>query len=393
QFGLILCKHRNYGHIYLAYKNVLLQYIYLILKIRIDYIFTITTVSGRQGCSCGSVERIFKVKMAVNVTFNISDTIPLEYDDIFAYYSKEEQEYYSRIRSISTFRMVMDIIKFFLCVFVVIIDIYLIVVMMRNKRLRACKTNKYVLNYAIFNLLSFVALPFFAIFVELLRTVRLSSWSFYCLERQVEDCSMIGLFLCCFALSFEWLITVYYNSNVNQIIIKLYTYSLHIIYALIFALLVLYTLLCFEVFYINIVLNIILYVILLIFILICNYLRVKIPNPTSKKMFSLNIATVMTLCWLPLFIYHLLSSFFYRSYTLRFLLMASYFIPEILAYCSPIIVVFLLGKLNKYYKVAFIQSCCCISNRNYSGDDESFMEDDEEDKENVDDLANKAEIL
>ncbi|CAH1169391.1 unnamed protein product [Phyllotreta striolata] len=328
--------------------------------------------------------------MALNVAFNVSDAITLD-DDTF--HEFEEEFYYNQIQqSLSTFQLVMDIIKFILCIVVVITDIYLIVVMMRNKRLRACKANKYVMNYAIFNLIPFLALPFFAVILALLRSAPFESWTIFCLEKQVEDCCMIGAFLCSFALAFDWLITVYYNSKVNQIIIKIHTYSLHIIYALVIVLVVLYTLLCLSYDFFNVVFNTIIYVISLIFILICNYLKLKIPNPTSKKMFSLNVATIMMLCWLPLSLYHFMGSFFHLSYTLSYLLLATYFIPEISSFCSPIIVVFLVIKLNKYYKVAFIQSCCCISNRNYSGDDESFMEDDEDDKENVDDLTNNAEI-
>ncbi|CAH1115670.1 unnamed protein product [Psylliodes chrysocephalus] len=315
-------------------------------------------------------------------------------DDPFEVIEESESDKYYRImRQTSTFRNIMDIIKFFLCIGVIIIDIYLIIIICRNKKLKETKTNKYVMHYAIFNILQFISLPFFEISVEIFGLWRFFSWHFYCLGRQIEDVYIVGMFLCCLALTSEWIITVYYNSIVKQFILKILDYSILIIYGICSLFLLLNVIICYNLNYvITILLDGILYFCLVIFVLVCNCLKSKVKNPSNKKMYSLTIATVMILTWLPLYIYHFCEGWFYRAYTFRLFIILTFFIPEYLAYGSPIIVIVLLAKLNKYYKVAFTKSCN-KSVQEYTGDDEYFDESEDEVNENVNSLASDATLL
>ncbi|CAH1115671.1 unnamed protein product [Psylliodes chrysocephalus] len=327
--------------------------------------------------------------------FDMFDNTSLDVlDDPFEVIEESESDKYYRImRQTSTFRNTMDIIKFFLCIGVIIIDIYLIVIISRNKKLKETRTNKYVMHYAIFNILQFVSLPFFEFTIEIFGLWRFFSWHVYCLFGQMQDVYIVGMFLCCLALTSEWIITVYYNPNVRRVILsKILNYSILFIYCICFQFWILNVILCYySIYVITILLNSILYFCLVIFVLVCNCLKIKVKNPSNKKMYSLTIATVMILTWLPLYIYHFCAGFF-DAYTFRLFILLTFFIPEYLAYGSPIIVIVLLAKLNKYYKVAFTKTCN-KSVQEYTGDDEYFDESENEVKENVNSLASHATLL
>ncbi|XP_056642659.1 uncharacterized protein LOC130449041 [Diorhabda sublineata] len=303
----------------------------------------------------------------------------------FDYKYNERELFIKRMNSISTFQEITDIIKFFLDIFVVSIDIYLIIIVCRNPKLKMIKANKLIMHFSLFNILYTISKPILTIFMEIFDLWQHITLSFWCIQDEIENSGLLGMFLTGLALSVNWLITVNCK-NVKQIFLKLNNNLIIVIYVLISANLIGGFILC-QITYRNwsLLPQLIFLLLTIIFVIICDC---KIKADDNKKNYPLRIANVVIMSWIPIILYLVLHAIFQNNYTVLFILYVTLFIPEFIAYGSPITVIFTLYYINKNFKIAVRKSCC--TNNGY-GLENHF--EDEGDESCTDDLENKAQLL
>lgn len=246
-----------------------------------------------------------------------------------------------------------DYINMILCTIVVAVDLLLISVILRYKRLRT-RNNYYMLNFAIFHILYIISTPFFHFILDLFFGGFLEvRW--YCTWIRFENMG-IGLALT-FSTGFG-LDTYLEVQNFSWV--KKYEERYLYVFAFFYFLhLILYSIsvaICFNAgignnfnFYF-----LTCYYMILLSISIYIYSKHKNMRMSHLRKFTFEISLIVLLIWLPLFIwYNAINKFFGIEYLTDTVLWYCAFLPEYLAYMSSVVVFWRLWKTNKHYKIAF----------------------------------------
>ncbi|XP_050506797.1 uncharacterized protein LOC126884716 [Diabrotica virgifera virgifera] len=334
--------------------------------------------------------------MATTPLSNFSYDYDYPIDDVFENEDEADYERFYALRTKArTFMAITDITKFFLNLGVLIINIYFIVIVCRNKNLKTIKANRYLMHCSIFNIFMWVSEPIYEITISLFYLYPYFGWGMYCVTRQFQATGVIGMFFCMFGIGLEWLLAVN-KTDMKPLVQKFYDHSILIIYLLCITKTILDYIICHNTYYTltNYIDHVLLFG-LLAFVIYCN---IKKKNLKAKNSYLLSVINLFIFSWIPMYCYDILNRVTSKNYTMRFLLLVTSFLPEYLAYGCPILIFIWLGRKNKYFKVAYRKSCscctCCRAISDYSGDDETFEDSEEmEHEENVENMSNNATLL
>ncbi|XP_072385183.1 uncharacterized protein [Diabrotica undecimpunctata] len=326
---------------------------------------------------------------------NLSYDEPIDnvFDDEFD--EADFQRFIIWMETVTPFIMITQVIKSFLILGVLGINIYFIAIICKNKNLKTIKANRYLMHCSIFNLFMWMTEPIYANIMTVLRLYPYLGWRMYCVEREFETTGMIGMFLCMLGIGIEWLLVVN-KINMKPFTQRLYDSSILIIYLLCIIKMIMDYIVCNSAYYIryNFIEHVLLFA-LFVFVIYCNIKKKKLK---AKNSYLLSVINVFVFSWIPVYCYDILLPESRSYVTINVILRVTKFIPEYLAYGSPIVIFIWLGRINKYFKAAYQKSCsCCTCCRviiEYSGGDETFVDSGEiEPMENVENMSNNATLL
>lgn len=298
----------------------------------------------------------------------------LSQEEILEEFNPEYDTYMSFSRTAMQVNFITTIMKFFIFLVVIAADLFLLVAICRNARLR-CKTNSYFIHYAAFNIVAVVATPLFYILMELLNIHPMAGMFWYhCVVVQIEATALGMCFLMGVCLCLDWVFEVY-NPEWKKKFQVIYNNSIVISYVICFCKVFFTMGSCFDTvgtrwFFTYF------YVTILVIDVATNVLRNRLKPEPNKKSYSLNAANVIILFWIPLFLYEISWICFKRSSILEDVLTLISFIPEWIGYGSPIVLLVVLGKTSKDFKKVFIR----MFKRSAKDYDEDELDESEERK-------------
>ncbi|KAG5886641.1 hypothetical protein JTB14_001003 [Gonioctena quinquepunctata] len=288
-----------------------------------------------------------------------------------------EEEVYRNVYTVMTyFGFAANFVQLLIYICVLATGIFLITIICKNKRLRT-KINSYIMHFLIFDMIAILAMPVLHIFMHVTSMWKHIGLRTYCISEQLELSSIMFCHLFSFGLVLEWFLTIH-NPELGRRFMRIYKYSIPIIYVIGTSQLLILTGLCFrENWTVRHLTETLFFFFVCIFLCICNFFSYKKKNqPDNKNSYALTIANVMILSWLPLYLYHELL-FVIDGRIMAMILYFTLYIPECLAYGCPITMVVMLGKLNKYFQMAYDRAFK-KSARNYGGDEDNLDESEED---------------
>lgn len=289
--------------------------------------------------------------------YNLSSVVE---EDPFADYNNEsthDGDYIYNSNYVSHFYFVMEMLKLATGLVNVIADIILIVVILKHKRLQT-RVNKYILHHIIGNLMYLVGSPILYIFIEIFRFGYGGHTSKIVYQFETSSLTLSAFFAC--ALAVDWFVTIYKP----EWLIRFKTvhdksfYLIYIVWIVDFLInagislnspgyyYIIYTssstrILCLMAF---------------LTILVMRFLRLfaRLPSESTKIAYALTISTCITACWLPVLIFHYIYFWDGFGYGVTIIVFdIIYYLFELLSFGSSIIVCYMLGRLNKHFKMAF----------------------------------------
>lgn len=257
--------------------------------------------------------------------------------------------------------LVTNVIKLILCLSTIIADILLIYAITKFRRLKST-VNCYIRHYAIFNILHLLGGPL----VHLVYGEYES-----CLEHAVDKSALIFNFLFAFGLGFDWL-TLTFKPEIGMKIGNFYKYSSLSLYVIGCLMSLGFCVLCYRDFSHLRFLSIT-YLSVLLFILVLDYLTFKHKNAVrfTKPVYSLTVANIIVLFWLPAFVDIHLHELLAHKEMVQIILSFIMFIPEWLSCSISLVIVVVLVNVDKHFKMSFAK-IFRKSLRNYNGDNESL---------------------
>ncbi|XP_056642656.1 uncharacterized protein LOC130449040 [Diorhabda sublineata] len=311
----------------------------------------------------------------------------VDIEDPFEYEDYEYDEYMKISSALTIFQKITDVFELFYYTLIVLTDIILIILILGNSKLKGIKSNKSIMHFSVFNLSLILSFPMFSIIFPLFNLNRFVNRNFYCFEFQLQSTAVLGIFLTGFVLSFHWLVDINYQTA-NPVFKTFDSFSILITYVLCFLKLIIDIPSCFlHINAWNVIILILLVLFIIIFVLVCDCKRKTI---NKQKNYPLTIANIIILSWMPLFIFHLLIESLRFEYIARKILESILFIPELMAFGSPIIIIIWLGFNNKQFKSGLknlLNRFTCRSNVDYT------IKDDSEDDEDAGNGEDEAAIL
>ncbi|XP_050506795.1 uncharacterized protein LOC126884714 [Diabrotica virgifera virgifera] len=341
--------------------------------------------------------------MATPFLSNLNYDESIGIDNVFENHDEAHFDNFMRyvrlMDKVSTFMAITEIIQFFLILGVIGINIYFIGIVCRNKNLYTIKANRYLLHCFIFNIFMWSKEPIYLIILQVFKLYQYFEdfgAKLLCVVDQFVTTGVTGMFLCMFGIGLEWLLAVS-KTNMKPFVQKLYDHSVLIIYLLCTIKIIIDYIVCDHIFFFHT--NYIEHVLLFALLALVIYCNIKSKTLKAKTSYLISVINLFVFSWIPLYCYDILHVNVVRTnYTMTFILNVTDFIPEYLAYGSPIVIFIWLSRKNKYFKVAYRKSCscctCCRAISDYSGDDETFEDSEEMDHvENVENMSNNATLL
>ncbi|XP_056643487.1 uncharacterized protein LOC130449581 [Diorhabda sublineata] len=239
-----------------------------------------------------------------------------------------------------------DYLSIPLCFLAVLADYSLIYTVLRYRRLKN-RTNYYLLNFAVFHLVYIISTPLFYLILDIFYKDGMEiNW--YCTWSRVENFGMALLLTFIAGYGVDVLIEDHKPTWFSKYRER-YFYLFSFFYFLHFMIYLISASICFKEAFRN---NFNFYFLTIYYLLEVIFLLYLGISDKYEKSNALTISITILLIWLPLFfVYNLLN--FVKDTNVEFFLWYSAFLPEYLAYSSPIIVSCQLWKYNKHFKTAF----------------------------------------
>lgn len=276
--------------------------------------------------------------------------------------------------------LITDVITLIVCSFAIVADIVLIVSVVSLKKLQ-CRTNYYIMHFAIFNCLYFVVTP--PIFILFQQTAFSSYYSskFLCALLQTErTCLTLGFFFA-FGLSFQWFVSSL-NSELGNKFTKFLKYLPYALYTLGLINYLVALGLCFiEYSEISVKIHDSIYLIIFCFCLLMNIIDYKFGLQSEEYLSKVQSNTII-FCWLPFYIHKYLYKLSVKlpdNNFIKWVLESEKFLFEWPAYGSAI-VVFFVFYIEMSLSQKIFQLCICQTEKTY--DITYQLEDDEQDNKN-----------
>nr|XP_023024216.1 uncharacterized protein LOC111512340 [Leptinotarsa decemlineata] len=258
------------------------------------------------------------------------------------------------------FVLIISMIKLAICLASISADIFLLVVLFRFGRLWEVRINKYILNLAILNIIYYLAAPLFFIFEHLVYTDYVPT--IFLLQTQTTILILYITFA--IALAVDW----YFSGYVPSL---MYNYKIyyHYVFSGIYVVFVIEWIFAFiyaeNHHMIRMSIFSVFYVTFLVLLVTINILKCRLSpkEDTTKTAHALTTANIIYAAFLPILIYHLIVRHS-SNITVLTIVLYTEFIPSLLEIGHPILVVYMLGRMNKYFKMAYNKSFK-RSTRNY----------------------------
>lgn len=229
-------------------------------------------------------------------------------------------------------------------------NLFLIITMIKFKRLRT-HINMYILHLAIASVISYSV----AVVVEILYIFILIP-KIHCWSYPLEISTMCFMFLVSPIMTLEWILVTFKSSWLARTK-PFFKYSIPIAYAIYFSFWVAHFVGCTttkETFMWSV--RFVYYLSLLIMVVCDIYLtRNPVSIEASKTKYCVLVANIIVFCWLPeCVLSDMVDAFFwYKWYTLILYVEILFYPFSLLGSMANIIVVFVLVKKDKYFKMAF----------------------------------------
>ncbi|XP_050506796.1 uncharacterized protein LOC126884715 [Diabrotica virgifera virgifera] len=281
---------------------------------------------------------------------------------------------FNRMKALNEFATLFSSISFLVHIVVlfalVVLDVYVIIVILKNEKLKRAKVTRGIVHFAVFSIIVNISYPLYKLLLEIFLW-RYSSWSVFCWEKQSEVTGIMSLYLCSFALSFDWLINVR-CSTVKPIYQKFNDHIFLIIYSICILKLITDYFVCIDAIVIlNNLFEAAIRLFVIIFLLVCHCKR---RYCDKGKNYPLALATIIVVSWIPSFICDILHEIFGHHFTMGFIIFIADSCLNFVSYGSSAIVVVWLCKVNKEFKQSFCNTCCfnCCKAKHSHPDIEGF---------------------
>ncbi|XP_072399534.1 uncharacterized protein [Diabrotica undecimpunctata] len=282
-----------------------------------------------------------------------------------------EGQYPRSINAHGYYLMVITIIKLFLVLAVLIVNIFLVIVILRFRRLHAIRSNIYILNMSILNIIYYLCSPLFYIICHLFSAYEQAS--VLILQTQSTLLTLYTTFA--LTMGIDWFLMVS-KPQLMKRFQQRYKYVIFAIYILFFIewiVAFIYS----EVEHIARANSFtIFYVIYAAILTVLNILkrRMEIRLESKNTEYAFIVSNIVIYCYLPIFLFHLL--LLVPSAFVDKVLLYLEIIPEFIETGHPILVIYMLWRLNKYFKMAFSKSFT-RSVQSYEDDNLDVSENDQ----------------
>lgn len=254
---------------------------------------------------------------------------------------------------LSIFTLILVVIRMLMGLISVTIDIFLIVSVLKYKMMRTY-INIFIVHFSIIDILYFICYPGIQLLFEG-NPINMTS----CIMYQIQIGALLFNFLIKLALLLHWFLQVY-----KYDVLASYSKYLHYIFLLFYVLLIAWTSLhgyryCqqdeikIENFWIRVA-----YVVVVLVLIIINlYIwKNKSPYESSKHKYILTVVNYSVFLWFMSFLSNLLFDEFYMySNILTEIIKVTSVISTFIAYCTTPVILYVLQKNDKYYKMALMR--------------------------------------
>uniref|UniRef100_A0A6P7GQU9 Uncharacterized protein LOC114341020 isoform X1 n=1 Tax=Diabrotica virgifera virgifera TaxID=50390 RepID=A0A6P7GQU9_DIAVI len=275
-----------------------------------------------------------------------------EYEsDQFASVPAIEGQFPKSLNGLGYYLLVITIIKLFVVLAVLIINIFLVIVILRFRRLHAIRSNIYILNMSIMNIIFYLCTPLFYIICHLVSAHEQQS----VLILQTQSTLLILYLTFAVAMSVDWILTVSKPQLMKRFEhrCKYLIFGIYILFFMEWIVAFIYSEVehiaranSFTIFYV-------IYAAILTALNIFKN-RVEIRHESKNTEYALTVGNIVVYSYLPRFFFHLL-----LLIPLDFLdkvLLFLEIIPDFIEIGHPIVVIYMLWRSNKYFKMAFSKS-------------------------------------
>ncbi|CAG9761036.1 unnamed protein product [Ceutorhynchus assimilis] len=277
----------------------------------------------------------------------------------------------TKIDFFSYFFITFELLKFLLCVNCFASDIYLIVIISKFKKLRT-RLNNLFLIYAICNLLYLTLANVIMIIVEV--SSHLHDVNHYCVISNLDHLMFTLSFYTLTFMAIDWYV-LNYHPDIYTKYPRTFKYGIGVAFVVLaIPKWIATSCMCYEdrfkLYALRLYLEDISFAfggIVLITISILKRIRTPVSD-THKTEYAFSIPKIIFLLSLPVFIMRLISLCLEGYYPLLKYLYLLEYITECLFLTQTIALLYLLGKRNKYFKMAYLK--CCKKNVQEYGDDD-----------------------
>lgn len=291
--------------------------------------------------------------------------------DPLAEIDAEIEHEFNHYNIIWTIQIVFMFAKVIVCLISVAADMFLAVTILRFKRLQT-RINTYILHMCIITSLLYFIIPMFVTILDLI----IHHFAIYYMM-EVQNTFLMSYVTFSLILAVDWIVSNY-NSPWIAWYHRYYKYCIPVIYFMFF----IYTLVTvFSDGMTMTLMKIFLYyyiasaVILIALNIVKRFTRVK-PE-TQKTAYAMTVSNIAIFSFLPtFFIYWLLTYLLPHNFTIDMIFVFIESIVVMLSLSHPIIIVYYLGKENKYFKMAYNKSFK-RSIRSYGDDNLDEVSEDE----------------
>lgn len=262
-----------------------------------------------------------------------------------------------------------DLIKFIVFILALASDIYLIIVISKFKNLKT-RTNYFILQYVIFNMLYLVLKNLLLI---ILYQLPLYAYDYYCFVSNLDHLTGTLSYYVLTFMAFDWYIQNYHSSIYDRYP-QFFKYGACILYLFALPKWIATSVIClsneYTVHKIRLHLEMVSFLFCFITVMGITVLkRHKAPSSEAYKTeYALSIPRtilLLALCWYVVYLISEFIPYFYLAYTIeRFM----FNLAECIVLAAPIIVLYQLSKTNKYFKMAYIRCCRRKKVKNYDDD-------------------------
>lgn len=247
--------------------------------------------------------------------------------------------------------IVTTIIKLILILAVIAGNIFLAIVIIRFKRLRAVRSNVFILHLCILNIVYYLCSPLFLTLGHIMSSYE--TVTTFTLQTQMTLLTLYMTFAVCLAV--DWFLTAK-KSQYMKLSEKYYRFiyvAMYLLFLIEWAISLAYS----EIQHVaRAGLFFIFYVIYLIVLIVLNILKKKLNlrSQAKKTEYSLSVSNIIIFSFLPIFLFHINLHIVVDNVAIVMLFLEIF--PALIEIGHPLWIIYLLGRQNKYFKMAYYKS-------------------------------------